>query len=188
MKKLFKLSFLFIFILLFLASCNNNTNSNTSEPTKKTYPVEENSIYFAAPLFNEAERAYNLKLVNLLESYGYKVFLPQRDGFLAPELEGLTEEQKIKKIFDKDYEEVMKADIIVVLLDGRVPDEGACIELGIAYANNKRCYGIKSDARSVELDMDLNPMIIGCFDKLFYNLNGDALIEDIKAYLTDNRL
>ena len=186
MRKLSKFIFLVLFGLLFLVSCNKNTPQQ--EPTPKTYPVEENSIYFAAPLFNEAERTYNLKLVNLLESYGYKVFLPQRDGFLAPELEGLTEEQKIKKIFDKDYEEVMKADIVVVLLDGRVPDEGACVELGIAYANNKRCYGIKSDARSVELDMDLNPMIVGCFKKLFYNLNGDALIEDIKTYLKDNRL
>lgn len=186
MRKLSKFIFLVLFGLLFLVSCNKNTPQQ--EPSSKTYPVEENSIYFAAPLFNEAERAYNLKLVNLLENYGYKVFLPQRDGFLAPELEGLTEEQKIKKIFDKDYEEVMKADIVVVLLDGRVPDEGACVELGIAYANNKRCYGIKSDARSVELDMDLNPMIMGCFIKLFYNLNGDALIEDIKTYLKDNRL
>ena len=40
-----------------------------------------NKIYFAAPLFNQSEQDYNLKITNILESYGYEVFLPQRDGF-----------------------------------------------------------------------------------------------------------
>lgn len=81
-----------------------------------------------------AEQEFNLKLVHLLERYGYEVFLPQRDGYLATELENMTEEEKLKKIFDKDESEVLKADIIFTLLDGRAPDEGACVELGIAYA------------------------------------------------------
>lgn len=75
-----------------------------------------------------------------------------------------------------------------MVLDGRVPDEGACVELGIAYANNKRCYGLKSDSRSVELDMDLNPMITGCFNKLFYNLNEEKLIKSLEKYLKNNQL
>ena len=116
------------------------------------------------------------------------MFLPQRDGFLAPELEGLTEEEKTKKIFDKDKEEVLKADILFMVLDGRVPDEGACVELGIAYSNGIRCYGLKSDARSVELDMDLNPMITGCFTHLFYNTNGELLVADLEEYLSNNSL
>ena len=91
-------------------------------------------------------------------------------------------------IFKKDHEEVLKADILFILLDGRVPDEGACVELGIAYANGKRCYGFKSDSRSVELGLDVNPMIVGCLEKLFYNLNGDKLIEDLKKYLAENKL
>ncbi len=145
-------------------------------------------VYFAAPLFNEAERAYNLKIVSILEKYGYEVFLPQRDGFLAPELEGLTEAEKIEKIFQKDRDEVLKADILFMMLDGRVPDEGACVELGIAYASGKRCYGIKNDARTVESDMDLNPMITGCFTRLFYHLNGDELIRSLEEYLKYNQL
>ncbi len=145
-------------------------------------------IYFACPLFSQGERDYNLVLTKLLEDHGYEVFLPQRDGFLAPELEGLTEEEKIEKIFRKDFEEVMKADIVVVLLDGRVPDEGACVELGIAYANGKRCYGIKSDCRSIELDLDLNPMITGCFIRMFEDYDGDRLIASLEAYLAENEL
>ena len=137
---------------------------------------------------NEAEREYNLKLVSILESYGYEVFLPQRDGFLASELDGKTGEEKTEMIFQKDRDEVLKADILFMVLDGRVPDEGACVELGIAYANGKRCYGFKSDARSVELDMDLNPMIKGCFNKLFYDLNEEELIKSLEEYLKDNQL
>ena len=53
-----------------------------------------NKIYFAGPLFSESEREYNAKLTEILEEYGYEVFLPQRDGFLAAELEGMTEEEK----------------------------------------------------------------------------------------------
>ena len=79
-------------------------------------------MYFAVPLFNEAEKAYNLKIVAILEKYGYEVFLPQRDGYLAAELEGLSDEEKTAKIFAKDYEEVLKADILFMNLDGRVPD------------------------------------------------------------------
>ena len=145
-------------------------------------------VYFAGPLFNEAERAYNLKIVEILEAHGYEVFLPQRDGFLAPELEGKTEAEKIEMIFNKDRDEVLKSDILFMMLDGRVPDEGACVELGIAYASGKRCYGFKGDARSVELDMDLNPMITGCFTKLFYNLDEEALIKSLEEYLNENEL
>ena len=170
-----------------LAACSSS-EKETPEPSHADTSASGKRIYFASPLFSEGEREYNLKIVNLLEKYGYEVFLPQRDGFLAPELEGLTEEEKIEKIFRKDEEEVLKADIIVVLLDGRVPDEGACVELGIAYANGKRCYGIKSDARSIELDMDMNPMITGCLDKLFYDLDGEALLRSLEDYLKNNQL
>ena len=98
------------------------------------------------------------------------------------------ESEKIKMIFEKDRDEVLKSDILFILLDGRVPDEGACVELGIAYANGKRCYGVKTDARSVEINMDLNPMITGCFIKLFKNFDGDKLVEELEQYLSENEL
>ncbi len=174
-----------------LSACNDKGSSVSTETTESAETeaaATGKSVYFAAPLFSEAERAYNLEIVTILENYGYDVFLPQRDGFLAPELEGKTEEEKIKMIFEKDRDEVLKADIIFMVLDGRVPDEGACVELGMAYVSGKRCYGIKSDARSVELDMDLNPMISGCFSKLFYDLDGEALISSLESYLKENTL
>jgi len=41
-------------------------------------------LYVAAPLFTEAERAFNLVLARALEAAGYDVYLPQRD---TPETE-----------------------------------------------------------------------------------------------------
>lgn len=75
-----------------------------------------------------------------------------------------------------------------MLVDGRVPDEGACVELGLAYAYGKRCYGAKTDTRSLELDLDLNPLISGCFIKMFKDFDGDALVRALKEYLSENEL
>jgi nucleoside 2-deoxyribosyltransferase len=145
-------------------------------------------VYFAAPLFNQGEKDFNLELTKVLEDHGYQVFLPQRDGYLAAELEGMAEDELTEMIFDKDYSEVLKADALFMNLDGRAPDEGACVELGIAYANGKRCYAVKTDARSVEYGMDINPMITGCCTKVFKNLDGDKLIEELDQYLSENEL
>ncbi len=190
MKRVLVSVLLMIAIITGISACASRVSAASEKTTgdKEMNQTTGKKVYFAGPLFNEAEREYNLKLTTILESYGYEVFLPQRDGYLAPELEGKSEAEKTEMIFKKDSDEVKKADILFMVLDGRVPDEGACVELGIAYANGKRCYGIKSDARSVELDMDLNPMISGCFSKIFYDLDGEKLIESLKAYLDDTEL
>ena len=174
------------FAALGASSCASGSTS--SQQTSSRHEIVGRRVYFAAPLFSQAERDYNLRLTAVLESHEYTVFLPQRDGFLASELSGLTEEEKTKKIFEKDRDEVLHADICFALLDGRAPDEGVCVELGIAYANQKRCYGFKTDARSVELDMDLNPMITGCLTKLFYNTDGEAALASLSDYLAHNQL
>ena len=149
---------------------------------------EGKRVYFAGPLFSQSEKDFNLKLANLLEAHGYEVFLPQRDGIEAALLEGKTEEELTQMVFELDHTEVLKADIIFMNLDGRVPDEGACVELGIAYASGKRCYGVKTDTRSVELNMDVNPMISGCMIRLFKDYDGDSLFAALEQYLAENEL
>ena len=145
-------------------------------------------VYFASPMFNHAEKEFNLRITKVLEDYGYQVFLPQRNGIEAAKLEGKTEEELIKMIFSLDATEVKKADIVFMNIDGRVPDEGACVELGMAYGIGKRCYGFKTDTHSVELGLDMNPMISGCMIKIFKNYDGDRLIEEIRQYLSENAL
>ena len=173
-------------ISAFAENSADDTNIISEEMTENESSGKK--VYFAGPLFNQAEKDFNLELTKVLEEYGYEVFLPQRDGIEAALLEGKTEEELIEMIFSLDAGEVCKADILFMNLDGRVPDEGACVELGIAYANGKRCYGFKTDTRSVEAGMDLNPMISGCMTRIFKNYDGDMLIEDIKEYLSENNL
>jgi nucleoside 2-deoxyribosyltransferase len=129
-------------------------------------------IYFAGPLFNEAERDFNLKLATTLEEHGYKVFLPQRDGLGKDDFNptsmltmGMTEEEISQQIFTTDRDRVFEADVLLFVLDGRVPDEGACVELGMAYGQkyllqkSTLLVGLHTDWRWVFPWTQLNPLI-----------------------------
>ncbi len=129
-------------------------------------------IYFAAPLFCEAEKAFNLRLTEELENRGFTVFLPQRDGVESskPPYDEMTNDERRQAIFALDRDEVLEADIFLFVLDGRVPDEGACVELGIAYAQkhlllrDKLLIGLQTDSRSAFPGGKLNSMVQGSFD------------------------
>lgn len=56
------------------------------------------------------------------------------------------------------------------------------------YFAGKRCYGFKTDTRSIESSLDINPMITGCLIKFFKNYDGDKLTEEIRSYLSENEL
>lgn len=124
-------------------------------------------IYFAGPLFNQAERAFNAQLATKLEVLGYTIFLPQRDGIEAfdPAYSHMTMDERHQAIFALDREQIMAADTFLFILDGRVPDEGACVELGIAYAHkllkkqDKLLIGLHTDARAAFPGAKLNAMI-----------------------------
>jgi len=129
-------------------------------------------IYFAGPLFCQAEKTFNLKLTEKLEGMGFSVFLPQRDG-IGPDKPlhvSLTGEDRVKKIFDTDRKKILQADIFLLVLDGRVPDEGACVELGIAYEQrcltnkDKLLVGLKTDWRVFSSDFKINAMVLGALD------------------------
>lgn len=145
-------------------------------------------IYFAAPLFNHAEISYNLKLTEKLEKAGFFVFLPQRDGIeIQVLLKEKTRNEMQIDIFKFDCAKVLEADIFLIVLDGRVPDEGACVELGIAYAqklltkSNKLLIGIKTDSRAAFIEDPLNAMIFGSINCLVSNE------EDLISTLEDFR-
>ncbi|MCZ7403240.1 MAG: nucleoside 2-deoxyribosyltransferase [Candidatus Methanoperedens sp.] len=120
------------------------------------------TVYIAGPLFSNSELDFNLRLNEFLLSIGFNTFLPQQDGYLLSDLieNGLEKDDAIQMIFQKDTEKIKNCDLIVFVMDGRVPDEGACVEIGLAYAYNKECFGLKTDSRSLMDNMD-NPLIIG---------------------------
>lgn len=126
-------------------------------------------IYLAAPLFSESERIYNIKLKKELNNAGFYVHLPQEDGVFS-ELATKEDSNRIKKkLFDKDIQAINNSDIILFLLDGRVPDEGGCVELGYAYATNKKCFLYKTDSRIYEENSEVNLMIEGCCKYKIFN-------------------
>lgn len=137
-------------------------------------------IYLAGPLFNESELERNSKIKNFLVSLGYDVYLPQDEG-LAYEMINESNKMEVnKKIFDMDVENLKKCDMLVFILDGRVPDEGGCVELGMAYAWGKKSIGYKTDTRALDNTGDDNLMIEGCFDfKIARNL------EDLEKMLKE---
>ena len=68
---------------------------------------------------------------------------------------------------------------MLCLLDGRVPDEGMCVELGIAYALEKKCLGFKTDNRAMDKYGDNNIILDGCLLSIYTD------IESLKKDLFD---
>lgn len=140
-------------------------------------------VYLAGPLFSDAERAFNDKLTREIEALGFEVYLPQRDGPENNEKYTLPRYQKA--IYVEDKKAVYGCNIFLIVLDGRVPDEGACIELGLAAAHDevgdsslRRIFlGLKTDHRMTFPEVDVNPMIGGPLDRIFFS------VEDLISHL-----
>ena len=124
-------------------------------------------IYFAGPLFSEAERVFNLRLTERLERANYEVFLPQRDGVERdrPPYDQMKADERRRAMFELDKRKIFESDVFLFVLDGRVPDEGACVELGLAHAHKelrgtkKLLVGLQTDSRAAFVGSKLNPML-----------------------------
>lgn len=126
-------------------------------------------IYYAGPLFCQAELEFNEKVAAMLREKGYEVFLPQE----GPDIRGLmsdpsTDKRKVMRgFFADDLRQIDSSDAFLFIMDGRVPDEGACFELGYAYAKGKPCFALKTDVRESEYGTD-NAMLVGSLDGRMY--------------------
>jgi len=145
-------------------------------------------VYLAGPLFCEAERAFNLQLTAKLEERGLAVFLPQRDGvdLSKPPGSEMTPDERRRAIFGLDRDRILEADVFLFVLDGRVPDEGACVELGMAYGQKhllqreKLLIGLQTDWRAAFPGEKLNAMVRGALDGVAES--EDDLIAAVEAY------
>jgi nucleoside 2-deoxyribosyltransferase len=144
------------------------------------------TIYIAGPLFNEAERKFNQDLARKLESLGFNVFLPQRDGVESSKApyDSMEPDERRKALFELDRAKILECQVFLIVLDGRVPDEGACVELGIAYAQKylqdkeRVIIGLHTDTRSAFLSAKLNPMLKVPLDHLVSSV--DELVNFLK--------
>ncbi|MDD3933434.1 MAG: nucleoside 2-deoxyribosyltransferase [Methanoculleus sp.] len=100
-------------------------------------------IYLAAPLFSEAERAYNLLLHDFLERHLFDVYLPQEVG----DTSNTRCREEHQAIFAQHLLALQEADIVVAVIDGADADSGTSWEMGYAYALGRRIVALRTDFR-----------------------------------------
>jgi nucleoside 2-deoxyribosyltransferase len=115
------------------------------------------NLYFGAALFNARETLFNSILSDRLESDGYKVYLPQRDGFEFSSLR--TELEKTMSPYDAERamkviiylldvgKGVFQSDVLVANLDEPI-DEGLVVEMAWARLMGIPIVGFRTDVRS----------------------------------------
>jgi nucleoside 2-deoxyribosyltransferase/predicted secreted protein len=112
-------------------------------------------VYLAAPLFSEAERAYNVSLADLLEKNLFDVYLPQEAGD-DTNTRGRKEQGQL---FTDNKKSLGDADVVVAVIDGADADSGTAWEMGYAYAHNKPVIAIRTDFRRVGHHEQVNLML-----------------------------
>lgn len=113
-------------------------------------------VYFAAPLFTQAERMWNRRLSTALQKMGsgIKIFLPQEETRSAIE-NGVLDFAEVQRIC---IEGIDSCDVVLAILDGSDSDSGTSFECGYAYARGKKIIGVRTDIRAGE-DDGLNAML-----------------------------
>ena len=132
-------------------------------------------VYLAAPLFSEAERAYNAKIAAMLRDRYFHVHLPQDIGDCIASRDAGDH----KEIFAKNLEELKNSDIVVAVIDGSDADSGTAWEMGYAYASGKQVIGIRTDFRRagdhelVNLMLEMSSTVFGSTNDLlnFFGLS-----------------
>jgi nucleoside 2-deoxyribosyltransferase len=144
-------------------------------------------LYFAGPLFNQTEVAFNARLVAAIEALGYEVYLPQRDGYEPSVVPGAITGATAQEIFDLDLEHVLACDVLLCILDGRVPDEGMAVEIGLAYADRmhggraRTLVGYTTDWRNGR-GTELNAMLQGALDEI--HADEEALLDRLGSLIS----
>ena len=108
-------------------------------------------LYFAAPLFSAAERAWNEELVAALRDGGHEVFLPQEKEM------GLD----AAGIFRTDVGGIDWADALVAIMDGPAPDAGTAWEVGYAYGKKPTILVRTDFSTEAGGAGPYNPMLLG---------------------------
>ncbi len=110
-------------------------------------------IYFAGPLFDEASRDWNVKIVSAIrEKYDVEIYLPQENSEINDKSDCNCAVTSID-IFDLDTEKLEESDILIANLDGGLEiDSGVACEIGYFSAlctqdSNKKIVGLISDVR-----------------------------------------
>jgi nucleoside 2-deoxyribosyltransferase len=103
-------------------------------------------LYFAAPLFTQAEWQWNERLRDELVKRGLDVILPQDRQ--KPMLDG-SDPFDPQALFDHNVSSIEAANGILAVLDQADPDSGTCWECGYAYHRGLPIIGLQTDLRII---------------------------------------
>ncbi|OPY37455.1 MAG: Nucleoside 2-deoxyribosyltransferase [Methanoregula sp. PtaU1.Bin051] len=112
-------------------------------------------IYLAAPLFSEAERAYNASLAALLKDHFFDVYVPQDAGDDSHS----RDRAEHRRIYAALREALDTADAVVAVIDGADADSGTAWEMGYAAARGKPVFALRTDFRKVGDSEHVNLML-----------------------------
>jgi nucleoside 2-deoxyribosyltransferase len=116
-------------------------------------------IYLAGPLFTAAERAFNVRLRELLVAAGHEVWLPQQHEPPNP---------TATAIFREDLKGLEWSEVLVANMDGLDPDSGTSWECGYAY-QKKKIILFRTDFRGAG-DAGLSPFNLMLSESADYTL------------------
>lgn len=124
-------------------------------PALDVYDFARYRVYLAAPLFSEAERAYNRTISEILKDHFFSVHLPQECGDSCAERTA----DHTKAIFTENLAALSEADVVVAVIDGADVDSGTAWEMGYAYAQGTPVVALRTDFRQVGATEQVNLML-----------------------------
>lgn len=138
------------------------------QPTRKDAEVPRGMVYCSGPLFCPGEVRVMSDIARLLESSGWKTYLPHRDGIEAFVMKNTDNYaanlfRPLVRFFHRltfavDVYYILKCDCLVFNMNGRIPDEGGVAEIGMAYAAGKPVV-LYQEARGGNGVETIDPMI-----------------------------
>ncbi|MDP2855848.1 MAG: nucleoside 2-deoxyribosyltransferase domain-containing protein [bacterium] len=130
-------------------------------------------IYWAGPLFTQAERIWNRLCAECLRNKGYHVILPQdeakkfiQDGQI--DFDGIAKDCR---------QQAIECNVMVAILDGADSDSGTSLEVGLRIQSKGIVIGVRTDFRCSE-DGQLNAMF-RLINKLIYFPSFDESYEKL---------
>jgi len=140
-------------------------------------------IYFAGPLFTQAERLWNRCISDELRKLNssLEIILPQDEAASAFENGSLN----FRKLFQGCIQGIARSDVVVANLDGSDSDSGTSFECGYAFAIGKPVLGVRTDFRASE-DRGLNAMLSqSCADIVYFPSTNES-ISELGALISEN--
>lgn len=130
-------------------------------------------IYWAAPLFTEAQRLFNSALARSISAHGIGVYLPQTYDIDkdAPVWQ--------QRVFARNCTEIDASHAVVAVLDGCLVDDGTAWEVGYAYAIATPIIGVHTDFRTVGREGRVNLMIEQACTEIVEDIHAPEIVEAV---------